>query len=261
MKANYYLKRLRRYALVSTLLLPSISHAATSPSQIPFTVENQEIATTLDGDKNEITDETARYFTIQEVTVRELTESVWEKEDKPLAQTTKEVGDVVMLIDKIIAVGKKIWDIVSAGRPVVQTNMDLVISVLPQTAKEGSAFFDMEGWDVPESKDFLVEFKNGFNSTVVSFVYTVFYQGGGTFEGAGKYLTGVNITATNVNVSWGFDFNAKSALVAISNHGSKANPEAGATLQVQYTVKNWMKHITATETVHVMGRGEIRKLR
>lgn len=261
MKANYYLKRLRRYALVSTLLLPSFTHAATSITQIPFTVENQQSLTSVDGQKNEITEDAEKYFTIKEVTVRELTESVWEKEDKPLAQTTKEVGDVVMLIDKIIAVGKKIWDIVSAGRPVVQTNMDLVISVLPQTAKEGSAFFDMEGWDVPESKDFLVEFKNGFNGTVVSFTYTVFYQGGGTFNGAGRYLTGVNISATNVNVSWGFDFDAKSALVAISNHGSKENPEAGATLQVQYTVKNWLKHITATETVHVMGRGEIRKLR
>ncbi len=260
-KLTKLMSRSKTLALALSITLPTF--AASTTHHLPFTeinLENDQPAQERFSDKSD----QEKYFTIESVTVRELNELVWKNDTSvtpPPKDPVKDIGAVVMLIDKIVAVGKKIWDIVSAGRPVVQTNMDKVVSVLPRMEGEGTAFYDMEGWDIPQSKDYMVEFKNGFGSAVVSFTYTVFYQAGGTFEEKGMYLTGVNVTATNVEVSWGFDFDATTALVAISNHESKVNPEAGATLQVKYTVKNWLKQITSTETVHVMGRGKIQKIR
>jgi len=259
-KLTKLITRSLAFSLALSLTLPTM--AASNSKSIPFTQKNlEQSVTTLES--LDLKSDQEKYFTITNVKVTEMNELVWKGNgDKDgNNEPQKDVGEIVMVIDQIVAVGKKIWDIVSGGRPVVQTTMDKVVHVLPKTGNEGTAFYDMENWGIPKSKDYLVEFQNGFNSSVVTFVYTVFYQGGGTFEGKGQYLTGVNVTATNVEVSWGFDFDATSALVAISNHGSKANPEAGATLQVKYTVKNWLKEISATETVHVMGRGVIQKIR
>jgi hypothetical protein len=254
--------------LALTITLPAFANIASTES-IPFEqIQKEQTRVILESSSKKVVDE--RYYTISSIEVRELTESVWRRESAEKTEDAEEVeqkdpieetGKIVDLIDKIIAVGKKVWDIVAAGKPVVQTDMDLVIRVLPRTELDGAAFYEMENWGIPKFKDYEVVFKNAFGKSVVSFTYTVLYQAGGTFEGTGKYLTGVNVTATNVYVAWGFNFNAKSALVGISNHGSKGNPEAGATLQVKYTVENVLNHISATETVHVMGRGEIHKIR
>lgn len=204
------------------------------------------------------------YFQVSEIVVRELDSknslnalsndnlNIYEKID---------LSQIAIVIDGLIAIGKKIWPIIEAGRPVLDVNMGKGISVIP--FKKGddydATFYEMENWSMPRVKKYNVTYKNGFGSKVISFDYTVHYQYGGSLNGKGKYLAGINVTASNVTVAWGFTFKATSELVQISNHGSKENQVAGGTFRVLYTASTVVKTISSADTFHVSGNGEIQK--
>lgn len=169
--------------------------------------------------------------------------------------------DIIMVVDSIIAIGKKVWPIIEAGKPVVNVNMAQAVSVLPFKGTDNldAVFFDMENWSQPKAKSYTVDYKNGFGSSVISFTYTVMFQYNGNYEGKGKYLAGINVVAQDVKVSWGFQFNAKSELMQISNHGSKENRIAGATFKISYSAKSFLKEIRNEDSFHVMGNGQLMK--
>jgi len=171
------------------------------------------------------------------------------------------IKDIVMIVDSIIAIGKKVWPIIEAGKPVVNINMGQGISVIPFKGKDevDAVFFEMERWSAPKAKSYTVSYKNGFGSSVISFTYTVMFQYGGSYEGKGQYLAGINVVAQDVQVSWGFDFDAKSELIQISNHGTKEDRLAGATFKIKYTAQSFMRTIKNEDSFHVMGNGQLIK--
>ena len=201
------------------------------------------------------------YHSISEITVEEVevgSELVWGSQYKGF---DKNLGEIIMIVDKLIALGKKIWPIVEAGKPVIQVDMASAISVLPKNLEgELVEFYDMYSWSMPRAKTYKVNFKNGFGSSVISFDYTVNFQWGGQYEDKGAYITGLNVQASNVSVSWGFEFNASSELVSIVNHGSKDSPIAGAGVRVSYKAKSILREIQTSESFHVTGDGKIQKL-
>ncbi|EQC52500.1 hypothetical protein M901_2039 [Bacteriovorax sp. DB6_IX] len=171
------------------------------------------------------------------------------------------IKDVVMIVDSIIAIGKKIWPIIEAGKPVVDVNMGRGISVIPFKGQDqiDAVFFDMERWSAPKAKSYTVTYKNGLRAAVISFTYTVMFQYGGQYEGKGKYLAGINVVAQDVEVAWGFKFNASSELMQISNHGTKEDRVAGATFKIKYTAESFLKKIKNETSFHVMGNGQLIK--
>lgn len=169
-------------------------------------------------------------------------------------------GGIIMIIEQLIAIGQKIIPNIKEGRPVVTNNPMASISVLPRTDAKDTTVHDMGGWTIPTSKYFRIAFKNGYGSEVVSFVYTISYQYNGNVNGKGKYLTGVRASARNISVQWGFDLDASSQLLQISNVGTQENIVAGATIEMTYTVKNWMKTISNSESFHITGDGKLYKL-
>jgi hypothetical protein len=200
-----------------------------------------------------------RYFFIQQVTVTEvepepIVESyVFEKNDK------FDLGSIIMVVDQLIALGERIWPIIEAGRPVVTTGFSPAISVLPQTDESPDyvALYLMDSWSAPKQRSYLVEYKNGFGSAVISFTYNVSFQHDGTLEGVGRYLTGLNVSASRIQVKWGFNFNATSSLVNISNRGPRADPIAAATIKIDYQAKSFMSEIQSSEAFHITGTGEL----
>jgi hypothetical protein len=201
------------------------------------------------------------YHTIESITVTEV-ESL---EPAPSAENyvlqEKGLGEIIMSIDKLLALGKKIWAIVEAGRPVVQTAFAPTVSVLPNVENPNMAFGEMENWSMPKVKTYRVVYKNLLGMEVVAFTYGVYYQHGGTYQGKGAYLTGVNVNARDVKVSWGFEFNAASTVVAIANRGSSANPNAGLTIRINYLAKSVLREIRSSESFHVAGNGEFAVIR
>ena len=167
---------------------------------------------------------------------------------------------VIMVIDKLIAIGQKIIPTIEKGKAVVTNNPMAAVSVLPRLDTKDTAVHDMGGWSIPVTKHYKISYTNGFNSEVVAFVYSITFQHGGQFEGKGKYLTGIRASARNISVAWGFDLDASSQLIAISNVGTPANVVAGATVEMSYTVKNWTKTLTTNTSFFVAGDGRLYRL-
>lgn len=167
------------------------------------------------------------------------------------------VNSIIMVIDKLIAIGQKIIPTIKEGKSVVTSNPMAAISVLPRTENKDFVVHEMGNWSIPKTALFKVAYSNGFGSEVVQFTYAVTFQYGGTHKGKGKYLNGIRVSPKNINVTWGFDLDATSQLIAISNVGSEENVIAGASVEIVYTVKNWMKHISTADGFFVDGRGQI----
>lgn len=167
------------------------------------------------------------------------------------------IGGVISIIDQLIAVGQKVITLVKQGTPVVTNNPMAAVSVLPRIDAKDPAVHDMGGWSIPKSIHYKVSFQNGFGSDVVTFVYSITYQYNGSLDGQGKYLAGIRASASNISISWGFDLDASSQLIQISNIGTKQNVIAGATLEMSYTVKNWTRNLTTSKTYFVTGDGKL----
>lgn len=170
------------------------------------------------------------------------------------------IGEVIQIANDIIALGERIYEIVKKGKPVL--NMDYApMSVLPKDgAGRAVDVMDTEGWSMPVARKVKMAYKNIYGATVVSFDYTIVYSHSGSYEGRGAYLTALQVVPANVNVSWGFSLNVNMKLVGLQNHGSRANPVAGAVIGVNYRAESVLKTIETTDTYHVSGRGGLTQL-
>ena len=200
----------------------------------------------------------AKYFKISSIEVREL--PLTNLEEKALIQKGGDLGSVIIMVDKLIALGTKIYEIIKKGKPVSQTAFFRPVSVLPNSSDIETDFALMENWSAPKAKKYSVVYKNGYGMSVISFDYMVYFQANGSFEGKGQYLTGINVVANNINVSWGFSFDASSELITVANRGTNDHPVAGATIKVRYKTTSLMSNIDASEVFHIDGRGSISKL-
>ena len=233
-------------------LLPQVSFAG-KRTALPFIQVER-----IDKEIHEASTVDEEYHTIDSIEIEEM-----DVDDVVVPYQSKFSGDslgqIIMVVDKLIALGKKVWQIIEAGKPVVQTDFT-TIHVLPKGDDPEVAFYKMEGWEAPQVKSYTIRAKNKFKSDVVTFQFHLLYQAGGKLDGKGHYLTGVNITPYNVEVAWGYSLDAKSSLIAISNRGTADNPVAGATLTMVYKIKTMLKEATSSATFHVTGRGEATRL-
>lgn len=176
----------------------------------------------------------------------------------PLEESNR--SGIIMIIDELIAIGQKILPSIKEGRPVLINNPMASISVLPRSENKDPVVHDMGGWSIPVSKHYKISYTNGFGMEVVSFIYSISYQHSGTYNGKGKYLAGIRAAAKNITISWGFDVEASSQLIQIANVGTQDNVIAGATIEMNYTVKNWSTNITNSRDFFISGDGRLYKL-
>lgn len=177
-----------------------------------------------------------------------------------LGTVTSVLDGIIMVAEKIVAIGEKIMPTIEKGRPAVTNKPMQAISVLPRIDAKDPVVHEMGNWSIPVTKHYKITYSNGMGSNVVSFVYSVTFQYGGTYGGKGKYLAGVRVSARDIRVDWGFDLDATSELIQISNVGTSENVVAGATIEITYTVKNVLRQLTTTVGFHVTGDGRIYKL-
>lgn len=170
------------------------------------------------------------------------------------------IGEITMIVDGLIALGKKIWPIIDAGRPVINNKLIPAISILPHLDNPAGVMTQMANWSVPVTRSYRVSFKNGFNSEVVGFTYTVYFQYNGNLNGVGKYVTSLKVQASQIYAAWGFNFDAVSELVGIANVGSAADPIASGIIQVAYTVRGLLNESRSAQSFYVDGNGNIQVL-
>lgn len=168
------------------------------------------------------------------------------------------LDEIAMYLDGLIAIGKKIWPIIDAGRPVINTT-GLVpsITVIPKIegADPKAAFYEMANWSAPKAESYRVSYKNKFGSEVIGFTYTVYFQFNGDYNGKGKYITNLKVQASEVYAAWGFNFNAVSELIGLANVGTKDEPVASAIIQISYTAKGLINEMRNSQSFYVNGQG------
>jgi len=208
--------------------------------------------------------QTSQYFEISEPEIVKLSEGVLnidiesdlraQCENERLIKSQRlEVLDV---LDDVINLGEKIWSIVKDGQPTADYQSKSA-NALPSSA---DCAFELTNWQRPMVSTYQVTYKNGFNMTVVSMIYRVIYTPGGKWQGAGNYLTNVSIHPYEINVSWGFNFNANVQADQPINLGSLEDPLAGLQISLEWDITNPMSTSKSKEIFFIEGTGEITKL-
>lgn len=153
--------------------------------------------------------------------------------------------------NEIVAIGEKVWEIVQANKPVVNIETP-VAHALPRGLE---CWSDLEHWQAPRTQSYEVVYKNGFGMEVVKFRFRLHFTYGGGKAELGQYLANVTVLPSEVNVMWGYTFNARVEVAQAVNLGSHANPIAGLEMNVRWNTKTVLKETDNSFHFFVQGDG------
>lgn len=197
-------------------------------------------------------------FDITSVEIHEVTEDVpptiQVESDCTLSPfDAPDLGTPDVDIGQIITIGEKVWQIIQDNKPVVNVKT-AVASALPRGV---TCWTDLENWQPPKTQSYEVTYKNYFGMEVVKFRFRLQYTYGGTYDGKGKFLSSVTVIPAELNVLWGYTFNADVELSPAVNLGSKTDPLAGLELDLKWSVNTVMKASQNSFHFFVQGDGAL----
>jgi hypothetical protein len=205
--------------------------------------------------KNLLNKNTINHLTIASVEVKEINEDFVENYiesfDPTSIITTLTTADVV--VDKVINIGTKIWNVVEKGRPVANYS-GVKANALPQNTLRWD---QLTNWQTPRSKVISVTYKNLFGMEVVRFSYRVVLLYGGSVGGVGRYIGYASVEPIEITTAYMYTFNAKANVEAVFNMGSTQDPLAGMILNINWTVETVLKKTAETHTYTLDGSGNI----
>lgn len=169
------------------------------------------------------------------------------------AQIGSELVQAGILIDQIVNIGQKVWNIAEKGRPVVATELKSA-SAMPKGIKSWN---QMSGWKTPRSTSYRITYQNGYGANVIDFTYRVIFTYGGGINGVGRYVTGATIVPADLSVLWGWTFSANVTVPTVVNMGTSENPVGGIQLDVNWNVKTILFDHQKRNSYFVNGLGEI----
>jgi len=175
------------------------------------------------------------------------------------AEILEPLNTFEIVLDKVVNVGKKVWDLVSLGQPVVNLKTD-VGTAMPEGSR---CWMELETWQIPRSETYTASYKNMYGIEVVKFTYRVIYIYGGSLNGKGAYIGYAAIQPADLKVVWGFEFNATASVPTTFNMGTKDNPIGGMTLEMQYSVKPKLpvQAFQSSQVFHISGNGAFQRLK
>jgi hypothetical protein len=161
--------------------------------------------------------------------------------------------DPVVVIDKIINLGKKIWAIVEANKPVVDVKTGYATG-LPQGITSPS---QLAGWKPPKGTIYSLTAKNKYGSKVIDIQYQVLRTYGGQYKGKGRYLSTVAIQPLKVEVLWGYKLNLDATVgdSSVTNAGTDEEPIAAMQPVVQWRISTVVKDSTGRAGYYLQGDG------
>jgi len=232
------------------------------------------LLTVLVGSQVALADVDAKYFEIKQVRVREVSAPQIMRTDVAIGSIVcdaftpqNSAGEVIanpgqaldaveMILDKVINIGRKIWNLVVAGRPVSNLKTS-VATALPAGAR---CWTDLENWKMPESKVYEVAFENGFGSEVVYLSYRVLWLPGGQVKGQGNYIGYATVQPVSISVNWGFELNAEVTIPTVFNMGSQSSPVGGMQVNMNYRVESIVTKIDEGQAFFINGLGQFKML-
>jgi hypothetical protein len=212
-----------------------------------------------------LTQQEQDYFTIDTVTVQEIPDEsplsgrikIYEyAQDLPIPPQVSQAKQLEVEIDTIINIGKKVWDIVEAGKPVVNVQLNSA-SAMPAGIK---GWQQLAGWQTPRSSTYRVHYTNLYTMNVVDFSYRVMFTYGGSYNGQGRFVTGATIVPAALDVAWGYSFKANVEIPTVVNMGTVQNPVGGIQMNVNWEVGTVIKNSQTRASYFVDGLGRLKQL-
>jgi hypothetical protein len=190
------------------------------------------------------------------VEIEEITPASQVKANKDGAPSSAgDLSSVLNPITQIINIGKEIWPIIQANKPVANVQAADAASAVPS-----SNWQQLAGWSAPQSRTFHFPYKNTFGMTLVDLTFDVIYTYGGNLNGAGHYISGVTIVPTNLSVQMGMTFNADVKVINVTNAGTLADPLAAMQIQLHWLVESISSHKEGTDNFYIRGDGEFSRI-
>ncbi|HBB66878.1 MAG: hypothetical protein A2X28_10230 [Elusimicrobia bacterium GWA2_56_46] len=176
-----------------------------------------------------------------------------EKDLSYLAPVVSDVGGSLVVIDQIINIASKVWNIIQQNAPVVNINTQYAAAV-PQGI---TSWNQLSEWKKPKSYIYGFRAKNLYGMSVVDVKYKVIFTPGGKYQGKGRYLTGVTVVPTKVNVSWGYRFSLAAQVPdsTVINEGSGEDPLASLQLKTAWRISTAIKSFDGASVYYIRGDG------
>lgn len=198
----------------------------------------------------EIQDLTSQYP--QAPSARQLYEAAPMYED--LGRFGGQLQAAEVIVDRIINIGTKIWNVVERGRPVANYQNNRA-TALPQGAR---SWDQLENWQQPRSRVVGITYKNLYGIEVAKMVYRIVLLSGGSVEGRGRYIGYASVEPLEVNTAFMYTMNASANADSVFNLGTRQNPVGGMILNISWTVSTVLMQRTGTATFTLDGLGNIR---
>lgn len=199
-----------------------------------------------------------QYYTIQNIETHEITEP--DTTPVPAESVAPNLLNADLGVDigisDIINIGKEIWTIVQANKPVVNVTTNQATAI----PKGITDWTQLAGWQAPQIHTFQTTFTNAYGINVVQFQYRVTYTPGGTYKGKGKFLANITVNPADLYVAWGYTFSVNVTIPSITNAGTTTSPIAAAEVLVSWTVDTVINHEQQTADYYVRGDGTFQTL-
>ena len=238
--------------VLASLALPILANAA-DPRDI-----SQEMMDQLTPLNVEVRDVTEKYqkknrFKIEQAALQR--EAI-QAEVGPLNHVIGQLTQAEIIVDKIINIGTKIWNVLEKGKPVASFR-NAKATAVPQNI---TAWQQLEGWKNPQSKYYEILYKNVYGVEVAKLVYKIIYLTGGSHKGTGKYIGYVSVEPQEFKTAYLYTFNVQAAVESVYNKGTSQNPLAGMIINVNWTVSTILKTETQSYSYHIDGLGNFSAL-
>lgn len=221
--------------------------------------------TALSSTANAFTEQERKELTIGSVEIKDLTSQYPEVpsarqlyEAAPLYENlggaAAALTQAEVVVDRIINIGTKIWNVVEAGRPVASYTNNRA-TALPQGARSWN---QLENWQQPRSRVVGITYKNLFGVEVAKMVFRIVLLYGGSVEGTGRYIGYASVEPVVYDTAWGYTMNASAGADSVFNLGTQRSPVGGMILNINYSVSTVLMSRTGTSTFTLDGNGGIR---
>lgn len=165
-------------------------------------------------------------------------------------------SELSVIIDQVINVGQKIWNVISLGQPVVNLKLDSA-NALP---KGITCWTQLQGWNVPKSKLYRIQYES-LGRTAADLTFRVVSIAGGNYNGKGKYITNASVQVANLQVNWLYTFNVQAEIPMVFNQGTSEDPVAALQLNVNVKLDSKLSHKEQTLSFFLTGDGKITPIR
>lgn len=180
-----------------------------------------------------------------------------ESSDGYYATSEKGAGEAIVVINAIINIGKKIWNLIEDNKSVFVLESDAA-TAYPQGITD---WRQLEGWKAPRLFNYQIIYKNAFGMNMIDATFRVLFTYGGSYEGKGKYLSRVTVIPGHV---WlfpvGMGLNAQALVPNVVNVGTKESPIAGAEVVLKWTATDPLQKFENSAVFFVRGDGSYKDI-